>query len=93
MRTGLQLGALGQGIAVLAKALLPFGIAPRWDFGGPSIAQEKREQLADTFFSALSEIHEELNGIKDEALRLCQIDQAIECEREPWTLLNYAALQ
>jgi len=34
------------------------------------IAQEEREQLADTFFSALSEIHEELNGIKDEALRL-----------------------
>jgi len=55
------------------------------------IAQVQREQMVDTFFSALSEIHEELNGIKDEALRLRQIDQAIECEREPWTLLNYAS--
>ena len=46
------------------------------------IAQEEREQLADTFFSALSEIHEEL--IKDEALRLHQIDQGIATERDPW---------
>jgi hypothetical protein len=48
------------------------------------IAQEEREQLADTFFSAPSEIHEELNGIKDEALRLHQIDQGIATERDPW---------
>jgi nucleotidyltransferase/DNA polymerase involved in DNA repair len=48
------------------------------------IAQEEREQLADKFFSALSEIHEELNGIKHEALRLHQIDQGIATERDPW---------
>jgi len=45
-------------------------------------AKVEREEMADRFFSALSEIHEELNGIKDEALRLRQIDQAIATERD-----------
>ena len=35
-----------------------------------------------------SEINEELNGIKDETVRLHQIDQAIATEREPWQILH-----